>query len=160
MADDEAATPILSQADMTLVAELGVRRQVREGEYLYREGDVTYDFFVLVSAEVDIVVAVDGDERILIQHGPGRFLGELNMLSGLHALVSAKVVRAGEVIAVSRDKLRQLMGTKPQLGDTILAAFVARRGMLMTGAARPAGPPPTTSRSKQSPGRLSTVSPR
>jgi thioredoxin reductase (NADPH) len=135
MADDEEATPTLSEADMALVAQLGVRRQVREGEYLYREGDVTYDFFVLVSAEVDIVVAVDGDERILIQHGPGRFLGELNMLSGLHALVSAKVVRAGEVIAVSRDKLRQLMGTKPQLGDTILAAFVARRGMLMTGAA-------------------------
>jgi thioredoxin reductase (NADPH) len=135
MADDEAATPILSQADMTLVADLGVRRQVREGEYLYREGDVTYDFFVLVSAEVDIVVAVDGDERVVIQHGPGRFLGELNMLSGLHVFVSAKVVRAGEVIVVSRDKLRQLMGTRPQLGDTILAAFVARRGMLMTGAA-------------------------
>jgi thioredoxin reductase (NADPH) len=135
MADDEEATPTLSQADMALVAQLGVRRQVREGEYLYREGDVTYDFFVLVSAEVDIVVSVDGDERIVIQHGPGRFLGELNMLSGLHVFVSAKVVRAGEVIVVSRDKLRQLMGTKPQLGDTILAAFVARRGMLMTGAA-------------------------
>jgi len=36
---------------------------------------------------------------------------------------------------VSRDQLRQLMATKPQLGDIILAAFVARRGLLMTGAA-------------------------
>ena len=56
MGDDEAATPTLDAADMALVTQLGVRRQVAVGEYLYREGDVTYDFFVLVSAEVDIVV--------------------------------------------------------------------------------------------------------
>jgi thioredoxin reductase (NADPH) len=135
MADEEQATATLDAADMALVAQLGVRRQVREGEYLYREGDVTYDFFVLVSAEVDIVVAVDGGERVIIQHGPGRFLGELNMLSGLRVFVSAKVVTAGEVVVVPRDRLRQLMATNPRLGDTILAAFVARRGLLMTGAA-------------------------
>ena len=54
--------PTLDAADVALIAELGVRRRVSEGEYLYREGDVTYDFFVLVSAEVDIVVTVDGGE--------------------------------------------------------------------------------------------------
>ena len=81
------------------------------------------------------MVAVDGDERVIVHHGPGRFLGELNMLSGLRVFVSARVVTAGEVVVVSRDRLRQLMATNPRLGDTILAAFVARRGLLMTGAA-------------------------
>ncbi len=135
MGDEEQATPPLDAADMALVTELGVRRQVAEGEYLYREGDVTYDFFVLVSAEVDIVVAVDGDERVVIHHGPGRFLGELNMLSGLRVFVSARVTSAGEVVVVPRDRLRQLMATNPRLGNMILAAFVARRGLLMTEAA-------------------------
>ena len=135
MADEEPAAATLDAADMAVVTPLGVRRRVREGEYLYRAGDVTYDFFVLVSAEVDIVVAVDGGERAIVRHGPGRFLGELNMLSGLRVFVSARVATAGEVVVVSRDKLRQLMATKPRLGDTILAAFVARRGLLMTGAA-------------------------
>jgi thioredoxin reductase (NADPH) len=135
MGDEEEATPTLDAADMELIAQLGIRRQVGEGEYLYREGDVAYDFFALVSAEVDIVVDVDGSERVILHHGPGRFLGEMNMLSGLRVFVSAKVVSPGEVVAVSRDRLRQLMATKPQLGDTILAAFVARRGLLMTEAA-------------------------
>jgi thioredoxin reductase (NADPH) len=135
MADDDEATPTLDAADMALVTELGVRRQVQEGEYLYKAGDITYDFFVLVSAEVDIVVGVDDGERVIINHGPGRFLGELNMLSGMRVLVSARVVKPGEVVAVSRDRLRQLMATNPRLGNTILAAFVARRRMLMTGAA-------------------------
>jgi thioredoxin reductase (NADPH) len=135
MGDEEEATPTLDAADMAIVTELGDRRQVQSGEYLYREGDVTYDFFLLVSAEVDIVITVDGDERVIIHHGPGRFLGELNMLSGLRVFVSARVVTAGEIVVVPRDRLRQLMATKPRLGDTILAAFVARRGLLMTGAA-------------------------
>jgi thioredoxin reductase (NADPH) len=135
MGDEEEATPTLDAADMELVTQLGVRRQVLEGEYLYREADVAYDFFVLVSAEVEIVVAADDGERVIARHGPGRFLGELNMLSALRVFVSARVVSAGEVVVVSRDRLRQLMATKPRLGNTILAAFVARRGLLMTGAA-------------------------
>jgi thioredoxin reductase (NADPH) len=129
------ATPLLDASDMELVTQLGVRRQVREGEYLYRAGDVANDFFVMVSAEVDIVVEVDDSERVIVHHGPARFLGELNMLSGLRVFVSARIATAGEVVEIPRDRLRQLMATNPQLGNTILAAFVARRVLLMTGAA-------------------------
>jgi thioredoxin reductase (NADPH) len=133
--DDPAVTPTLSASDIALVAELGDRRQVREGEYLYREGDVTYDFFVLIDAEVDIVVSVDAGENVIVHHGPGRFLGELNMLTGLRVFVSARVVKSGEVVVVARERLRNLMATRPQLGDTILAAFIARRALLMSEAA-------------------------
>ena len=127
--------PTLDATDVAFIAELGARRRVSEGEYLYREGDVTYDFFVLVSAEVDIFVTVDGGEKLIVHHGPGRFLGELNMLSGLRVFVSARVAKSGEVIVISRDRLRQVMATKPELGNTILAAFVARRALLQTEAA-------------------------
>jgi thioredoxin reductase (NADPH) len=132
---DEEAFPQLEVADVDLIATLGERRQVSEGEYLYREGDLTYDFFVVVSAEIDVVVGVDGAERVIVQHGPGRFLGELNMLTGLRVFVSTRVSKAGEVIAVPRDRLRQLMATNPRLGDIILAAFIARRSVLLEEAA-------------------------
>jgi len=135
MTDEVQATPTLDASDVAAAARVGERRWVREGEYLFREGDVTYDFFVLVSAEVDVVVTVDGGERVVVHHGPGRFLGELSMLSGLRVFLSARVVRAGEVVVVARSRLRQLMAAKPRLGDTILAAFMARRAALLTGAA-------------------------
>jgi thioredoxin reductase (NADPH) len=135
MEDEEQAVPTLDADEMALVAQFGDRRQVVEGEYLYRAGDATNDFYVLVSAEVDVLVDVDGEDRVILSHGPGRFLGELNMLSGLRVFVSARVVTTGDVVVIPRDRLRQLMATKPRLGDTILAAFIARRGLLMTGAA-------------------------
>ncbi len=135
MVDDAQAIPTLDAADMALITELGATRRVSEGEYLYREGDVAYDFYVLVSAEVEIVMAVDDGERVIARHGPGRFLGELNMLSGLRVFVSARVAKSGDVVVLTRDQLRHLMATNARLGDTILAAFIARRTVLMTDAA-------------------------
>ena len=103
------AYPDLDDSDIAVFRSLGTARLVDRGEYLYREGDVTYDFFVLVGAQVDIFVRVDGEDRVLVHHGPGRFLGELNMLTGLRAFISARVTDPGEVITVSRDRLHRLM---------------------------------------------------
>ena len=129
------ASAQLGEGDIALFREIGRSRHVHQGEYLYREGDVSYDFFVVVSAEVDIIVRADGADRVVGHHGAGRFLGELNMLTGLRVFVSARVTKAGEVIAVPRERLRNVMTTHARLGDTILAAFIARRTLLLENAA-------------------------
>src|SRR4029077_59878 len=49
--------------------------------------------------------------------------------------VSARVAEAGEVIAVPRAALQHVIATSPRLGDQILAAFLARRSVLLSGAA-------------------------
>ncbi|HEX4865695.1 MAG TPA: FAD-dependent oxidoreductase, partial [Acidimicrobiales bacterium] len=68
-------------------------------------------------------------------HGPGRFLGELNLLTGLRVFLDARVVEPGEVLAVPVETLRRIVSTEPQLSDKILAAFMARRADLITDAA-------------------------
>jgi thioredoxin reductase (NADPH) len=134
-AADAQAFPTLDPADLPVLEALGERRSVAPGQYLYREGDAAYEFFALVSGAVEITVGADGGQRVVARHGPGRFLGELNLLTGLRVFVSARVVEAGEVIAVSRDRLRRLIATNPRLSDLILTAFLARRTGLLTGAA-------------------------
>ena len=135
MAIDIDAFPQLSGADLAALGRLGVRRAVAAGEYLYREGDASYDFYVVLSGAVEIFVKSEGQERIIARHEAGRFLGELNLLTGQRVYVSARVAEPGEVIAVSRDALRRLIATDANLSDKILAAFLARRAILMSGAA-------------------------
>src|ERR1700677_3826311 len=135
MADDAVAFPTLTDADMAVMDKLGTRRPMTAGEYLYREGDPTYDFMVVVSGAVDMVVTDGPGEELVAHHGAGRFLGELNMLTGMRVFVSARVVESGEVIVIPRERLRRLIATDPGLGDTIFAAFIARRSVLMDGAA-------------------------
>ncbi len=134
MAEDAVAFPTLDDSELAVLQALGTRRSVAVGEYLYREGDATYDFYVILSGAAQIVVRFDGEERIITRHGPGQFLGELNLLSGQRVYLSARVVEPGEVIVVPRAGLHHLIATAPRLGDTILAAFLARRSALLSGA--------------------------
>ena len=134
MADDTEAFLELNDAELAALTPVGDRRVVSAGQYLYREGDPAYDFYVVLAGVVEIVVTADGAERVLARHAAGRFLGELNLLTGQRVFVSARVAEPGEVLAVPRDALRRLIATNAGLSDKVLAAFLARRGLLMTGA--------------------------
>ena len=134
MAEETDAFPQLNEPELVALERFGIRRAVSAGEYLYREGDPGYDFYVVLYGAVEIVVNSEGKDRFIARHTAGRFLGELNLLTGQRVFVSARVVEPGEVLAVSRDAFRRLIATDASLSDKILAAFIARRGILMTGA--------------------------
>jgi thioredoxin reductase (NADPH) len=133
---DEGLFPDLDDSEIESMEPHGTRRPVRAGDYLYRAGDVGYDFYVVLSGSIEIIldVDVDGDEQVIVTHGPGRFLGELNLLTGLRVFVSARVAESGEVLAIPGEEFRRIIATEPQLSDKILATFMARRNELLTGA--------------------------
>jgi thioredoxin reductase (NADPH) len=135
VAADSDAFLQLSDAELAALERLGVRRATEAGEYLYRQGAPSYDFYVVLSGAVEIVIEAEGTERVIARHEAGRFLGELNLLTGQRVFVSARVAEPGEVIVVPREALRRLIATDPSLSDKILAAFLARRAILMSGAA-------------------------
>ena len=132
----DPAAPTLDADQLALLAGFGRRRAVHPGEILYAEGDPTYDFFVVLSGAVDIVGTFDGEEELIVTHGPGRFLGELNLLTGQRVYLTARVAAPGEVLVVPLSELRRVIATIPTLSDLILGSFVARRTLLLEGAAR------------------------
>lgn len=134
MKADPSAFPVLDPSEVAIFEALGTRRRVVPGEYLYREGDAAYDFWIVLSGAVDVVVD-DVADRAVTTHRAGQFLGELNLLTGVRAFVSARMAEPGDVLEVPVDLLRQVIATKPELSDKILAAFMARRAALLAGAA-------------------------
>ena len=133
-AETDDAFRQLDDAELAALRPLGVRRTVSAGEYLYREGDPGYDFYVVLAGAVEIVVNAEDQDRVIARHLAGRFLGELNLLTGQRVFVSARVAEPGEVLAVPREALRRVIATNASLSDKILAAFLARRAILLTGA--------------------------
>ena len=67
---EAAAFPTLDDSEIAAIEALGTRRSVSKGEYLYREGDAKYDFYVVASGTVEIVLHVDGEERIVARLWP------------------------------------------------------------------------------------------
>jgi thioredoxin reductase (NADPH) len=134
--NSDPAAPTLDEDQLAVLAGFGQRRRVERGDILYAEGDASYDFFVVLSGAVDIVTAYDGQEEVLVTHAPGRFLGELNLLTGQRVFVTARVAEPGEVLVIPLPELRRVIATVPVLSDLILGSFVARRSVLLEGAAR------------------------
>src|SRR5215210_4369628 len=120
---------MLSDLQLATLAELGEERTAGVGDVLYRVGDQRYRFIAILEGEVAIVDAA-GQE--IVRHGPSRFLGELNLLSGQSVFVTAMVTQPLRYVAVDRDVLRHLLFEDGPLSDLVLSAFIARREALQT----------------------------
>jgi len=130
----DALTTELDDSEIALLESYGTRRMVASGEYLYRAGDAGYDFYVVLSGVVEAVIEGDAGERVVATHGRGRFLGELNLLTGLRVFVSARVAETSELLVIPVDQFRRVIAIEPGLSDKILATFMARRNELLAGA--------------------------
>jgi thioredoxin reductase (NADPH) len=130
------AYPTLDEEQVGQLASYGARETVAVGDVLFAPGQSHYDFIYLVGATVEVVGSTRlGDDVTIALDGPGRFLGELNMLTGQATVLTARVVSAGEVIRVSAGRFRELMDREVGLSDIIFRALLARRQMMLSGAA-------------------------
>jgi thioredoxin reductase (NADPH) len=126
---DAPDSPMLSVSQVSRLAELGEERTADVGDVLYRVGDERYPFIVILEGEVVILDAAGGE---IIRHGPSRFLGELNLLSGQSVFVTAVVTEPLRYIAVDREVLRDLLFEDGPLSDLVLSTFITRRETLQT----------------------------
>ena len=129
----DAAFPTLSDAQLDRIAAYGRLRRVAAGDVLFTPGDPGYDFFALVDASIAIVHRGDGEERVVARHGPGRFIGDLGLMTGAKPLLTALVEEAGSLVQVPPDAFRRLLDTETELARIIVDAFLARRALLQQG---------------------------
>jgi thioredoxin reductase (NADPH) len=127
------SAPLFDAEALDELREFGTERDVNVDEYLFRAGDATYDPVVVLEGRVQIIRPdVEGDV-VLVEHGPGAFLGELNLLTGQRVYLSARVSEAGRVLVIPRPEFRRLMASRPVLADTIFTALNERRELLRHG---------------------------
>jgi thioredoxin reductase (NADPH) len=120
-------SPALTASQLATIAQLGEERTASAGDTLYRIGDQRYPFIAILEGEVSVLDAA-GNE--IIRHGPSRFLGEINLLSGQAAFVTARALTPLRYIAVDREALRGLLFDDGPLSSLVLATFIARREAL------------------------------
>jgi thioredoxin reductase (NADPH) len=130
---DAVASPKLSASELADVASFGSERPVAVGELLFEAGEASYDLFVILEGEVEILRSDGTDEVNVFGFGPANFVGELNLLTGQRRFLSARVTRAGRVLVIAQEEFRRLMRVRPALAEKMFSAFVARREILRSG---------------------------
>jgi thioredoxin reductase (NADPH) len=119
--------PALREDQTEILGRYGKTRMTEAGEVLFRAGDTQNDFVVVLEGAVEMIDDFAGEARTMGVMRPGRFVGDLNMLTGQPIYLSAVVRVGGEVLAISRERLKEVVTEEPNLSDIILKAFLARR---------------------------------
>jgi len=119
--------PTLREDQIEILRRYGQTRKTEVGEVLFRAGDTSNDFIVVLEGEVEVFDDFAGEARTIGVFLAGRFLGELHMLTGQAMYLSARVREDGEVLAIPRERLKEVVTEEPNLSDIILRAFLARR---------------------------------
>ncbi len=119
--------PKLREDQIEVLRRYGEARKAEAGEVLFRAGDVSNDFIVVLEGEVEVVDDFAGEARAMGVVRAGRFVGDLNMLTGQAMYLTAVVREGGKVLAIPREGLKEVVTEEPNLSDIILKAFLARR---------------------------------
>jgi thioredoxin reductase (NADPH) len=135
MTGEPANDPQLSGDQLARIAAYGIAQDVRLRDVVFRPGDPSYDLIVIETGRIEIVSpAGDEPEAFVAAYGPGDFLGELNLLTGQTAFLTARVTEAGRIHRISRDSFRRLMADDPEFSEVLLRTFLARRDRSRDGA--------------------------
>jgi thioredoxin reductase (NADPH) len=128
---DSPISAVLSDAQLDLLRQHGEERTAAPGEVLFKIGDQRFPFVAIVEGEA----VVQGESGIeIVRHGKSGFLGELSLLTGQTAYVTAVAATRLQYIAVEREEIRKLLNDEGPLADLILSTFIARRERLQTQA--------------------------
>ena len=127
----KVAFPKLDDAHLATLAKFGTRRVLRDGEYLFKAGDRELKFFVVERGAVEVVEHSSGETKRVTLHERHEFSGDVSVVTGRPALVSAIARGDTEVFEISLSDIRRIMGERPALGELLLRAFIARRELLV-----------------------------
>jgi thioredoxin reductase (NADPH) len=119
--------PKLREDQIEVLSRYGETRRAEAGEVLFRAGDTSNDFIVVLEGEVEVIEDFAGETRTVGILRAGRFLGDLTMLTGQAVIPSAVMREGGKVLAIPREQLKEVVTEEPDLSDIILKAFIARR---------------------------------
>ena len=124
---------MLDAAQLGVLRGYGCERDVAAGDVLFADGDQSYDLIVLLAGTADVVEGYgESGASVVASYGSGEFLGEIGMLTGQRAFLSAVATSAGRVLAVPLEELRRVMAQEPGLSDLILRTFLLRHSLLMS----------------------------
>jgi thioredoxin reductase (NADPH) len=129
--DTSGVYPRLTAEQIMQLSRYGEQKRLTKASKLFCEGDRDCGVFVVLDGRVAVVQEAGpmGESRVIAVHGPGRFVGDLSMLTGQAVYVTAVALTDVEVLEVPFERLKEAVTQDQVLGDLILRAFIVRRNI-------------------------------
>ena len=102
------------------------RRHFEAGDYIYREGDISSEFYVVVDGEVEVLREDDGGESQLATLGVGEYFGEISLLNETPHSSSVRAKTRTEILVMTGEDFLALVSSSSLFGDLLREVVQSR----------------------------------
>lgn len=124
--DFPKAFPKLTEEQIDAIKDLAECRTYDDGTVLIRAGETEFKFHVLKKGAIDIFDKSGEEPVLLLTHEPFEFTGDVANLTGRASNVDAIAKGKVEVYEICSEELKSIIGTRPEMSEVILTAFIER----------------------------------
>jgi LmbE family N-acetylglucosaminyl deacetylase len=114
----------LSEEQLQAVASIMSERWEPAGVYLCRQGDEGDEMYVVVAGVVEILIAVDGQEKVVAQRTAGDVIGELAVLSRKPRAAAMRTQGEAHLLTLTAEQFHTLTRRHPAMLDQIILLLV------------------------------------
>jgi thioredoxin reductase (NADPH) len=127
----DAVSAPLDAHQVDALRPYGAESGFSAGDVLYAAGDERVDLIVLLDGTVDGFEAYGQQgQRRIVSFGPHQFLGEMRVLTGQRAAITAVARSDGRLLRVSVAQVHTVMAQDPELSELFLRTFLLRHTAL------------------------------
>jgi CRP/FNR family transcriptional regulator len=102
------------------------QRNFRSGETIFEEGQDGEALFVIQKGRVELIRSADGGQRVISQHGPGEFFGEMSVLLGRPRMTRAVAVADTCLLQLDRQTFEAMCIEQPEIAIRVIQRLAAR----------------------------------
>jgi serine phosphatase RsbU (regulator of sigma subunit) len=94
---------------------------LRSGEILFREGEAGEHMYIVVSGDLEILMAPNTDNELILNRVPqGEYIGEMSLITGAPRTASVRAHGDVVLLSMSRAQLMDLLQSHPHLASTMV----------------------------------------
>ena len=97
-----------------------------EGAYVFREGDLGTEMYIIQDGRVEIIKTIEGRERQLALLEKGDFFGEMAILEGLPRNASARATQDTKLLQINGSTFDQMLRGDPEIAVRMMRKLSRR----------------------------------
>jgi small-conductance mechanosensitive channel/CRP-like cAMP-binding protein len=101
------------------------------GEIVIRQGTPGHELFIVQSGDVSVLVGREGGSTAEVARlGPGKFFGEMSLMTGEPRTATIQAVSDCELVKVDKGAFQEILAVAPEIAEKITEVLVARQTAL------------------------------
>ena len=118
---------LLEGPDLLCIVGASVNLRWPQGSHIFKKGSAGEALYVVLSGEVRIYDDVDGQEVEIARTGPGKYFGEMSLLSQTTHTKNVQATEDSELLVIIKEEFQEMLESNTRLSAHMHETLETRR---------------------------------